>query len=85
MKVKLGKQYRDRVSGFEGIATARYEFLNKCVRIELTGRSEENKKPPAIVFDIDQLEKAGEGITTDAKPSGGGSMDELAPRNEPTS
>ena len=80
-QVKLGRQYEDKVSGFKGIATARYEFLNKCVRIQLTGRvTEEGKEPKELVFDQEQLVEIGEGVTTEAKPTGGGHMQDLAPR-----
>lgn len=34
--VTLGKKYKDGISGFAGIATARTEFLYGCVRICLS-------------------------------------------------
>ena len=33
--VTLGKKYRDTISGFEGTATARTEYLYGCVRVIL--------------------------------------------------
>lgn len=33
--VELGSQCRDTITGFTGTATARYEFLNGCVRYQL--------------------------------------------------
>lgn len=79
-KAKLGKEYRDIVSGFVGIATAEYRFLNDCVRVQLTGKSEEGKKPQELVFDIEQIEKIGDGVKTKSKPTGGGAIDDIAPR-----
>lgn len=35
--VTLGKRYRDKITEFEGVATARYEYLNGCYRIQLSG------------------------------------------------
>ena len=32
-KVKLGKKYTDKISGFEGIATARTEYMTGCARV----------------------------------------------------
>lgn len=32
-KITLGSKVRDTITGFEGIATARAEYLNGCVRI----------------------------------------------------
>lgn len=34
--VKLGSKVRDTITGYEGIATARSEFLNGCVSIQIT-------------------------------------------------
>lgn len=34
--VKLGKEYRDSISGFSGIAVARTVYLYNCVRIMLS-------------------------------------------------
>lgn len=56
MKVKLGKKYRDKISGFEGTATGKYEYLNGCVRYELTASKLRDGKVLAQVFDEEQLE-----------------------------
>lgn len=39
MKVTLGKEYKDSISGFRGIAIARSTYLYGCVRILLTPTS----------------------------------------------
>ena len=36
MQVKLGKKYRDSISGFSGIAVARTIYLYNCVRVMLS-------------------------------------------------
>lgn len=53
--VKLGDKYRDKVSGWEGVATARYEYMNGCVRIEISHHDKDGK-PESFVFDIQQIE-----------------------------
>jgi len=53
--VTLGERYRDVVSGWEGVATARYEYMNGCVRIEISG-SDKDGKPESFVFDVQQIE-----------------------------
>ncbi len=35
MTVELGKRYRDKVHGTEGVATMRTEFLTACARVTL--------------------------------------------------
>lgn len=57
--VVLGDRYRDRVSGWEGTATARYEYLNGCVRIELSA-ADKDGKPESFVFDVQQIEPVDE-------------------------
>ena len=93
MKVKLGNRYRDTVSGFEGIATAKYEFLNKCIRVELTAplseeQLKESKKPSTYVIDIDQAESVrsnGAASASRAKsvPSGGPPITDAVDRGDP--
>jgi hypothetical protein len=53
--IELGRLYRDTVSGWEGTATARYEYMNGCVRVEISSHDKDGK-PEAFVFDIQQVE-----------------------------
>ena len=56
--VKLGKRYRDPITGFEGMATARTEWLYGCSRIGLQGpTNKEGLVPEAQWFDELQLEE----------------------------
>lgn len=56
--VVLGARHRDTVSGWEGVATARYHYMNGCVRIELSA-SDKDGKPEGFVFDVQQVEPVG--------------------------
>lgn len=78
--VTLGKKYRDDVSGFEGVATARYEFLNGCVRYQLTAESKEGKAPDELVFDEEQLTVVPAPKKPKGRRSGGGSMRDTVSR-----
>jgi hypothetical protein len=51
--VKLGEHYTDSITGFNGVATGRYEFLSGCVRIQL--ECEIDGKPEERVFDEQRL------------------------------
>lgn len=53
--IELGAKVRDRVSGWEGIATARYEYINGCERYEVAA-TDKDGKPEGFVFDVQQLE-----------------------------
>lgn len=53
--INLGDKVRDTVSGWEGIATGRYEYLNGCRRWQVDGVDKEGK-PEGFVFDEQQLE-----------------------------
>ena len=69
--VILGERYRDVVSGWEGVATARYEYMNGCVRIELGG-ADKDGKPESFVFDVQQLEAvAAPAVPVKAAATGG--------------
>jgi len=45
-KVCLGDRVRDRISGIEGIAIARTEWLFGCVRISVQPFGEKDGRPP---------------------------------------
>ena len=53
--ISLGDKVRDTVSGWEGIATGKYEFMNGCVRWEISGVDKDGK-PEGFVFDEQQVE-----------------------------
>jgi hypothetical protein len=53
--IKLGETYTDTITGFSGVATARYEFLYGCVRVQLEGRSGDSGDPKELVFDEQRL------------------------------
>lgn len=72
MRIKLGDKVRDKVSGYEGIATSRTEYLNGCFQIEITARLKKGKTPSAeeisgLSLDEQQLERIGNGINTPKK------------------
>jgi hypothetical protein len=72
--VKLGDRVRDKISGFEGIAAARTEYLNGCVRITVEPEGLHDGKPvEAQWFDEQQVDVIEAGAVTivgrDAKRS----------------
>jgi len=70
MPIKLGSRVKDTISGLEGIATGRTEYLFGCVRIQVTPQK---VKDGAAVegqwLDEDQLVKAGSFVP--ARPTAG--------------
>ncbi len=70
--IVLGDTYRDRVSGWEGTATAAHFYMNNCVRVTIDGH-DENGKPKGFVFDEEQLEHVPEvsNVKPEASRSGG--------------
>ena len=56
MKVELGKEYTDPISGYKGVAVNRIEYLYGCVRIGLQGKvNADGKKPDPEYFDEPRL------------------------------
>lgn len=68
--VVFGKRYKDLVTGFEGIASAIYCYINGCVRIELSGASKSDDDPKSLVVDHQMLELVDNGISDKLKPVG---------------
>lgn len=73
---KLGKLVKDRVSGFEGIATAETRFLQGCNRILVQPKvKEDGILPDTKYFDEPDIVVIGDGIqhkeANTEKPPGG--------------
>jgi hypothetical protein len=62
-KHELGKRAKDKITGFEGVITARCEFLTGCSRYCIQPTALKDGKPiESIYFDEDQIEIIGSGI-----------------------
>jgi len=69
--IKLGQEVKDLVSGFTGIAVAKDEWLNGCLRYGIQGKvDKEGKLPDPKWIDAVQLEIIGEGIFVVKKKTG---------------
>ena len=67
--VKLGEKVKDTVTGFRGIATGRYVFLNGCIRIEVTPEELKDGKPiEQVVFDEQRLTGKPSGLPGGPRP-----------------
>ncbi len=74
MKIKLGVKVRDKVSGFEGIAGSRVEYMNGCIRYEVIPKvDKDGKHVDAYYFDEARLEvvKDGKQVKVERKSTGG--------------
>jgi hypothetical protein len=61
MAVKLGEKVKDTLSGFEGTATGRAEYLYGCVRVQVEGvKPDSDGKPVEVWFDEQRLTEASE-------------------------
>lgn len=55
--VKLGNRVRDKITGFEGIAVARVEYLTGCTQIGIApGIDKDGKVPDTLYFDYTRLD-----------------------------
>jgi hypothetical protein len=84
MTIKLGDKAKDRVSGFAGIVTASYHYLNGCVRMHIDPDclDKDGKHQEGKAFDIEQLELVTPDVIAKMAPTGG-PMDAPAPRSTP--
>lgn len=78
--MKLGKKYRDTITGFEGVATGRFEYLHGCVRWCLTRAHPEHGGPQEATFDEPQIEEVEEDEREHATSRGTGGPRETPPR-----
>lgn len=73
----LGAKLRDTVTGFEGVAVSRHEYLNGCIRYTLQGSlDKDGKVPDPVPFDTEQLEEVEPAKLRETNPAGG-------PRSDP--
>ena len=77
--IKLGKKVRCLVTGIEGIATAKCEYLNGCTQFGITPISKDGKYPDTHYIDYKQLEVIGEGVSINSEDTGGYMIN--APKN----
>lgn len=71
--INLGDKVRDKVTGYEGTATCRVEWLFGCVRVGVQGKVQKDGKPIEVqYFDEASLEVRGK---TKSKAKGGGADD----------
>ena len=70
--INFYEKYRDTATGFEGVATARIEFANGCVRI-LLERLDKDGELQETYFDEQRLEPLESEPTKPQATSGGGS------------
>lgn len=61
----LGKQCRDKVTGFEGIAIGKCTYLYGCDQIGLLPPAKDNKVDNPHWFDIGRIEVIGPGINAE--------------------
>ena len=74
-ELELGARYRDNVSGWEGVLTACYVYMNGCVRCELADKDDKDQ-PKSFVFDQEQLTLVvAKPIKTQRATPSGGSRD----------
>ncbi len=71
-KIKLGTKVRDKITGFEGIAYSRVEYLNGCIQYGVKPKvGDNNKMPDSEYIDESQLEIIEEEKLSSKKTVGG--------------
>ena len=74
--IELGNKVRDLVTGFEGIATARIEYINGCIQYCVKPKiSEDGKMVDGEYLDEGQIEFVDKGVVMESTPSGGPQAD----------
>lgn len=82
--IEVGQYVRDVITGYEGVAVCRSEWLHGCVRISVQAQSLTDDGEPTKLqcFDEPQLEVLGETKPLEKRPdlaaTGGGRDDTIA-------
>ncbi len=59
----LGKEVRDKVTGYRGIVTAVTKWLYGCIRVNVAQKvKKDGTIPETQGFDLDQIEVIGDGL-----------------------
>jgi hypothetical protein len=76
-EIKLGMKVMDVVTGFEGIVTAKVEYLNGCVQfcVKPEFNKKDRKYPEGEYIDSKQLVVIGKGVCREPKETGGDMSD----------
>jgi hypothetical protein len=78
MTINLGQKVKDRITGMEGIATGRSEYLNGCIRILVQPQAlKDGVSVEAQWVDEPQLVIVEDTAVEQAKPTGGPRPDAL--------
>lgn len=65
--IPLGRKVKDKVTNFEGIATARIEYMSGIVQFEVTPPAKNGKLPNSEWIDVHNLTITGKGIISKIK------------------
>ena len=83
-KVDLGDHVKDVISGFAGIATGVFKYLNGCTRVCVTPRTvKDGKLLDEMVFDETQLTIVKRAAVTAAMSAHAGTAGPGGPRKDP--
>ncbi len=76
--IELGQKVKDRITGYEGIAIARLEYINGCIQycVKPNKLDEKGKIIEGEYIDVGQLEIVGDGISLSAKDWGAPNINE---------
>lgn len=79
-KIELGNEVKDRITGFQGIATGKAEYLTGCNQYVVQPICEKNTSyPDAQWFDEGRLEFVSEGIKSEEVSAEENGSDYIAP------
>ena len=78
--IKIGDRVKDVVTGLEGVAVSRIEYINGCIQFGVCGKvNKEGKVPDVNYIDHKQLKVIGKPVELEQADTGG--PQQFAPRN----
>ena len=75
MKIEMGREYKDKITGFRGICTGKAEYISGCSQVLITPKVKKGEGTKAEWFDEQRLEQIGrKTITLDNEETPGCDM-----------
>jgi len=70
-KFSNGAQVKDKITGFKGTITARYDYITGCRQYNVVAKASKDGTVKSMCLDEDRLVRAGKTRSIETKTSGG--------------
>lgn len=66
--IVLGEEYKDKITGFQGIVTSKHSYINGCHQVGLSAKCGKGEQPKVYSFDVERIKRVGKGKAAEFTP-----------------